>query len=121
MEHLSISETFFGIVVLPGISNDPTALIIAMKYRRDLILGLMLSRCVQIALRAIPFLVLLAWMMGIDSMGLGFGSFETLIMRCGVLVVKYIIQDGKCHWLVGALLVGSFVIASVSTYFIPSS
>jgi Ca2+:H+ antiporter len=117
---LNISETFLGIVVLPIISNDPTTVMIAVKDRQDLMLGLTLGRCVQIALLVIPFIVLLAWMIGIDDMSLSFDAFETLIMLTSVLVVNYIIQDGKSHWLVGALLVASYLIVSVSAYYIPS-
>ena len=117
---LDISETFLGIVVLPIISNDPTTVIVAIKDRQDLMLGLTLGRCVQIALLVIPFIVLLAWMIGIDEMSLSFDGFETLIMLTSVLVVNYIIQDGKSHWLVGALLVASYLIVSVSAYYIPS-
>ena len=107
-------------MVLPIISNDPTTVVIAIKDRQDLMLSLTLGRCVQIALLVIPFIVLLAWMIGIDDMSLSFDAFETLIMLTSVLVVNYIIQDGKSHWLVGALLVASYLIVSVSAYYVPS-
>jgi Ca2+:H+ antiporter len=116
---LDISETFLGIVILPIISNDPTTLIVAIKDKQDLMLALTLGRCVQVTLLVIPFIILLAWMIGIDYMSLSFSAFETLILLAGVLVVNYVVSDGKSNWLIGALLVASYLIVSVSAYYIP--
>ena len=82
-------------------------------------LGLTLGRCVQMALLVIPFIVLLACMIGVDQMSLSFSGFEALIMLAGVLVVNYIIASGKNHWLVGSLLVASYLVVSISAYYIP--
>ena len=58
-------------------------------------------------------------MIGVDQMSLSFSGFEDLIMLAGVLVVNYIIQPGKSHCLVGALLVASYLIVSINAYNIP--
>ena len=116
---LEISETFLGIVVLPIISNDPTTIIVAVKDKIDLMIGLTMGRCVQTVLLIIPLIVLLAWMLGIDEMSLSFNGFETLIMVAAVLVVNNIIQDGKSYWFAGALLVASYLIVCVSSFYIP--
>jgi Ca2+:H+ antiporter len=58
-------------------------------------------------------------MIGIDHMSLSFSAFETLILLAGVLVVNYVVSDGKSNWLIGALLVASYLIVSVSAYYIP--
>lgn len=97
LEEVGMTETFLGIVILPLLGNDPATLIVAVKDKMDLTLDLTLGKCVQTALLVIPFIVILAWMMAID-LTLNFGSFETLVMLAGVLVVNHVIQDGKSNW-----------------------
>ena len=98
LEHVGISETFLGLVILPILSNDPTTLIVAVKDKMDLTLALTLWKCVQIALLVIPFIVILGWIMDVDDMTLNFGSFEIVVLFASILVVNYIVQDGKSHW-----------------------
>ena len=119
LERVGLSETFLGLVILPILSNDPTTVMVAVKDKMDLTLGLTLGKCVQIALLVLPFIVILAWIMGIDQMTLSFGSFETLIMLTSVIVVNYIVQGGKSHWLVGFLLVAAYIIIAVAAFWIP--
>ena len=104
LEHVGISKSFLGLVILPLLSNDPTTLIVAVKDKMDLTLALTLWKCVQIALLVIPFIVILGWIMDVDAMTLNFGSFEIVVLFASILVVNYIVQDGKSDWYVVAHL-----------------
>ena len=57
-------------------------------------------------------------MMSIDEMTLSFGAFETLVMLTSVLVLNYIVQDDRSHWLVGAQLIAVYILVAVSAFFI---
>ena len=61
----------------------------------------------QIALLVTPFLVVLGWIMG-QPMTLHFETFETVVFFLSVLVVSYVIADGKSNYLEGAMV--SFLI-----------
>lgn len=52
----------------------------------------------QIALLVIPFVVVLGWILGIDDMNLNFDNFQITILFVTVLLVNYLIPDGKSHW-----------------------
>jgi Ca2+:H+ antiporter len=60
----------------------------------------------QIALFVTPFLVILGWIMGLP-MTLHFQGFETVVFFLSVLVVNYLIQDGKSNYLEGAMCLGT--------------
>ena len=93
-----MSETFLALVILPIIGNDPTTVVVAMKDKMDLALAITLGKCVQTTLMVIPLTVILGWILGIESMTLDFGSFEVVIMFASIIVVNYMIHDGKSHW-----------------------
>jgi Ca2+:H+ antiporter len=50
-----------------------------------------------------PFLVILGWVTG-QPMTLHFETFETVVFFLSVLVVTYVILDGKSNYLEGAMV-----------------
>ena len=58
---------------------------------------------IQIALLVTPFLVILGWTIG-QPMTLHFETFETVVFFLSVLVVTYVIADGKSNYLEGAMV-----------------
>ena len=52
----------------------------------------------QIALLVVPFVVVLGWILNIDQMNLDFDGFQIAVLFVTVLLVNYLIQDGKSHW-----------------------
>lgn len=101
-----ISKTFIGLILLPIIGNAAehvTAVVVALKDKMDLAMGVAIGSSMQIALLVTPFLVILGW--GIDQpMTLHFETFETVVFFLSVLIVTYIIQDGKSNYLEGAMV-----------------
>lgn len=47
-------------------------------------------------------------------------SVETVVFFISVLVVTYVVQDGKSNYLEGAMLFGLYVIIAVAFYATPS-
>ncbi|TVY17831.1 Vacuolar calcium ion transporter [Lachnellula arida] len=111
-----ISKTFIGLVLLPIVGNAAehvTAVVVALKDKMDLAMGVAIGSSMQIALLVTPFLVILGWIMDIP-MTLHFETFETVVFFLSVLVVTYVIQDGKSNYLEGAMLLGLYFIIALA-------
>ena len=98
MQQHSISTTFMGIVILPVLSNDLTPVIMAMRDKMHTSLSLTLERCMQTALMVVPLVVLIAWGMNIDRMTLDFDSFSVASLFASIIIVTYVVQEGKSNW-----------------------
>lgn len=66
-----------------------------MKDKMDLSIGVAVGSSMQIALLVFPFIVILGWIMGKDCMTLYFDTFQIATLFVSVLLVNYLIQDGK--------------------------
>lgn len=107
-----ISKTFVGLILLPIVGNAAehvTAIVVAVKDKMDLAMGVAIGSSMQIALLVTPFLVILGWIIG-QPMTLHFETFETVIFFLSVLVVSYVISDGKSNFLEGSMLLGLYII-----------
>lgn len=108
-----ISKEFIGLIVLPIVGNaaeHATAVTVAVKDKMDLAIGVAVGSSMQVALFIIPLLVIIGWGMGLDEMNLSFDPFQVAVMFVAVLLVNYLIADGKSHWLEGMLLMCLYAI-----------
>ena len=102
----SVSKTFVGLILLPIVGNaaeHATAVTVAIKDKMDLAIGVAVGSSMQIALLVLPLTVVLGWIIGQD-MSLLFDGYQIAVLFVAVLLVNYLIQDGKSHWLEGVLL-----------------
>ena len=116
-----ISKTFIGLILLPIVGNAAehvTACVVAWKDKMDLAIGVAIGSSMQIALFVTPFLVILGWIIG-QPMTLHFQLFETVVFFLSVLVVNYLIQDGKSNYLEGAMCLGTYIIIALAFYVYP--
>jgi Ca2+:H+ antiporter len=116
-----ISIVFVGLILLPIIGNASehiSAVTVACKDKMDLSIGIALGSSMQIALLIIPFIVILGWILGNDDMNLSFDGFQIVVLFVSVLLVNYLISDGKSNWLEGVLLQSLYLIIAV-TYVAP--
>lgn len=141
VETAHISKTFIGLVLLPIVGNAAehvTAVVVAMKDKMDLAIGVAIGSSMQIALLVTPFLVILGWIIG-QPMTLQFEIFETVVFFLSVLITSYVIavsfptpfkhvepklravQDGKSNYLEGAMLLGMYTIIALAFVSLPSS
>lgn len=123
VETAHISKTFIGLILLPIVGNAAehvTAVVVAVKDKMDLAMGVAIGSSMQIALLVTPFLVILGWIMDVD-MTLHFETFETVVFFLSVLVVTYVIQDGKSNFLEGAMLLGLYFIIALAFLVYPDS
>jgi len=119
-----ISKNFVGLILLPIVGNaaeHATAVTVAVKDKMDLAIGVAVGSSMQIALLVLPFVVVLGWIIGKDDMTLYFDGFQIAVLFVAVLLVNYLIQDGKSHWLEGVLLMTLYIIIAVAAWFYPTA
>lgn len=98
MQKHQLSESFMGIVVLPLLSSDLDTLKCGWTDKMDMSLSLTLGRCMQTALMVVPLIVLIAWGMDIDSMTLDFNGFSVAALFVAIIIVTYVVQEGRSNW-----------------------
>ncbi|KAI9900661.1 hypothetical protein N3K66_004923 [Trichothecium roseum] len=122
VESAGISKAFIGLILIPIVGNAAehvTAVVVAIRNKMDLAMGVAIGSSIQIALGVTPFLVIVGWAIG-QPMTLHFETFETVAFAVSVLVVTYTVQDGKSNYLEGAMLLGLYIIIAVAFYATPS-
>lgn len=120
----SISKTFVGLILLPIVGNAAehfTAVSVAIKDKMDLAIGVAVGSSMQIALLVLPLVVVIGWIAGKTGMTLYFDGFQLAMLFVAILLVNYLIQDGKSHWLEGLLLMMLYIIIAVAAWFYPTS
>ena len=116
-----INKNFVGLILLPIVGNaaeHATAVTVAVKDKMDLAIGVAVGSSMQIALLVLPFTVVLGWIMGKNDMTLEFDGFQIAILFVAVLLVNYLIQDGKSHWLEGVLLMVLYIIIATAAWYV---
>lgn len=96
----NVSVEFVGLILLPIVGNaaeHATAVTVAVKDKMDLAIGVAVGSSMQVALFLIPLLVVIGWIMGNDCMTLSFDGFQVAVLFVAVLLVNYLIGDGKSH------------------------
>ncbi|KAI9037327.1 hydrogen/calcium exchanger domain-containing protein [Aspergillus affinis] len=122
-ERGGISETFVGLILLPIVGNaaeHATAVTVACKDKMDLAIGVAVGSSMQIALLVLPLIIVIGWCMGLDQMTLYFDAFQVILLFVAVLLVNYLIADGKSHWLEGVLLMMMYLIIAVAAWYYPT-
>jgi Ca2+:H+ antiporter len=93
-----ISTEFIGLILLPIVGNaaeHATAVTVACKDKMDLAIGVAVGSSMQIALLVLPLIIVLGWILGHDEMNLSFDGFQIAVLFVSVLLVNYLISDGK--------------------------
>jgi Ca2+:H+ antiporter len=117
----NISQAFIGLIIIPIVGNAAehvTAVTVAMKNKMDLAIGIAVGSSIQIALFITPLIVILGWVMNKD-MTLYFNIFETVALFVTVLVVNFLVLDGRSNYLEGSLLIAAYTIIAVVSYYYP--
>ncbi|TFK72926.1 calcium/proton exchanger [Pluteus cervinus] len=119
----AISKEFVGLILLPIVGNAAehvTAVTVSVKDKLMLSLGVAVGSSIQLSLFVIPFVIVLAWIMG-KPLTLLFDPYESIALFLAVLIVNYVTQDGKSNWLEGMILMCVYAILGVTFWFYPGS
>ena len=119
-----MSTIFVGVIVVAIVGNaaeHSTAVLVAMKNRMDLSLGIAIGSSIQIALFVAPLLVLISYGVGPRPMDLVFTPAEVLAIALSVAITGQIAGDGESNWLEGVQLIAVYIILGIVFFFLPDT
>src|ERR1700676_4950950 len=118
---LGLTEVFAGVIIVAAISNasESTAVLVALKNKMDLSLGIAIGSSLQIALFITPILVFASYLFG-NRMTLEFSLPEVAALSLAVGIVVLISGDGECNWFEGAQLLAVYLVIAIFFFFLPT-
>lgn len=118
---LGFTEVFVGVIVVAIIGNaaeHSSAVLMAMRNKMDLTLGIALGSSLQIALFVAPVLIFASYAFG-KPMNLEFTIPEVVAVFAAILIVQQICSDGESNWVEGLQLLSVYAILGILFYFLP--
>ncbi len=122
-EALGMTELFVGVIVVAIVGNaaeHSTAVLMALKNRMDLSVGIALGSALQIALFVAPVLVFASYLRA-HPMDLIFTPLEVVAVILTVLIARMVAEDGESNWLEGAMLLMIYALLGLVFFFLPVS
>ena len=119
VKSLGLSEIFVGLIVIPIIGNaaeNSSAVLMAMKNRMDLAVGIAVGSSIQVALVVAPLLVFMGLLFG-KPMDLAFTTMEVASVALAVAVASSVMRDSESNWLEGAFLLIAYAAIAVAFFF----
>ena len=117
---LGLRKVFMGVVVVAVVGNaaeHSTAVMVALKGKMDLALGIAMGSSMQIALFVAPLLVIAGHLMG-TPLGLEFTILEVVAIMLSVAAVTLLVLDGKTNWFEGVQLLAIYLILACAFFYI---
>lgn len=121
-DRLGMTHLFVGVILVALVGNaaeHSTAVMVALKNKMDLALGIAMGSSSQIALLVAPILVFASYLFGMP-LDLIFTPFEVAAVTISVVIVGFVAIDGESHWMEGVMLVGVYVMLAIAFYFLPA-
>lgn len=118
---LGVTEVFVGVIVVAIVGNaaeHSTAIVMAMKNKMDLSVGIAIGSSLQIALFVAPLLVFLSYCFG-RPMNLEFSLPEIFAVVASVYLVFQISGDGETNWIEGVQLLSVYLILAILFFYLP--
>ncbi len=122
-EQWGLSRVFLGVIVVAIVGNaaeHSTAVMVALKNKMDLAVGIALGSALQVALFVTPVLVFASYLRE-TPMDLLFSTMEVLAVVLGVMIARMIAEDGESNWLEGAMLLMLYAILAFAFFVLPDS
>ena len=119
-----MSRIFVGVIVVAVVGNaaeHSTAVMMALRNRMELSMGIAIGSSLQIALFVAPILVILSHFLGPRPMDLVFTPAEVLAVFLAVLITGQIAADGESNWLEGVQLLAVYLILAGVFYALPET
>jgi Ca2+:H+ antiporter len=116
---VGLSEFFIGVIVVAIVGNAAehwVAVYVAHRNKMDLAVNIAVGSSAQVALFAIPVLVLLSFVIGDFPMPLVFNGFELGALILAVLISIHVTNEGESTWFEGLQLLAVYVILGLAFY-----
>jgi Ca2+:H+ antiporter len=117
---MGLGKVFMGVVVVAVVGNaaeHSTAVMVALKGKMDLALGIAMGSSMQIALFVAPVLVIVGHLTG-TPLGLEFTILEVVAIMLSVAAVTLLVMDGKTNWFEGVQLLSIYLILAFAFFYI---
>ncbi|MEW4569162.1 calcium/proton exchanger [Tautonia sp. JC769] len=121
-QSFGLSEVFVGVIVVAIVGNaaeHSTAILVAMKNKMDLSVGIAIGSALQIALFVAPVLVFASYLRE-EPMDLLFTTLEIVAVLLAVFIARMVAEDGESNWLEGAMLLMIYAILAVAFFVLPA-
>jgi Ca2+:H+ antiporter len=118
---LGLTEAFVGVIVVAIVGNaaeHSTAIVMAMKNKMDLSVGIAIGSSLQIALFVAPVLVFLSYFLG-RPMNFEFSLPEIFAVVASVYIIFQISGDGETNWIEGVQLLSVYLILGILFFYLP--
>jgi len=120
-DSVGLTEVFVGVIVVAIVGNaaeHSTAILMAMKNKMDLTVGIAIGSSLQIALFVAPVLIFLSYFFG-QPMDLEFTMPEVVAVVASVYILFQISGDGETNWIEGIQLLSVYVILGILFFYLP--
>jgi Ca2+:H+ antiporter len=118
---VGVTEVFVGVIVVAIVGNaaeHTSAILMAMKNKMDLSVGIAIGSSMQIALFVAPVLIFLSYLFG-RPMDLEFTMPEVFAVVASVYILFQISGDGETNWIEGIQLLSVYVILGILFFYLP--
>ena len=119
---MGMSKIFVGLIVVAVVGNaaeHSTAILMAVKNRVNLSVGIAIGSSTQIALFVAPLLVVLSYAIAAVPMDLVFTRGEVLLVVLATFILSQATAGGKSTWFEGILLLAVYAICAAALYCVP--
>jgi len=120
-DSVGLTEVFVGVIVVAIVGNaaeHSAAILMAMKNKMDLSVGIAIGSSLQIALFVAPVLIFLSYLFG-RPMNLEFTTPEVVAVVASVYILFQISGDGETNWIEGIQLLSVYVILGILFFYLP--
>lgn len=120
---LGLTEVFVGVIVVAIIGNaaeHSSAILMALRNKMDISIGIAVGSSLQIALFVAPLLVFASYLFG-SPMNLEFTVPEVVAVVVSIIIVEQISSDGESNWLEGVQLLSVYAVLAILFYFLPDA
>jgi Ca2+:H+ antiporter len=118
-----LTEVFVGVIIVAIVGNaaeHSTAILMALKNKMDLSVGIAIGSSLQIALFVAPILVFLSYLLG-HPMDLEFTRPEVFAIVASVYILFQISGDGETNWIEGVQLLSLYVVLGILFLYLPET
>jgi Ca2+:H+ antiporter len=120
-DSVGLTEVFVGVIIVAIVGNaaeHSTAVLMAMKNKMDLSVGIAIGSSLQVALFVAPVLIFLSYAFG-RPMDLEFTLPEVVAVVVSVYVLFQISSDGETNWIEGIQLLSLYLILGILFFYLP--
>jgi len=99
-QQTSLTRNFVGLILLPLLGCNIHAIKLAMKDEMPHSFSITIGSSIQFLLCILPLAVIIGWVRDDPTMTLLFDEFQVVSLVIGLMVLRYITDDGKSNWYV---------------------